>query len=327
MAERLPAKIHRGLVANPAIAGPELSSDEAYYAERTRAANTRRGYRSDLSDFASWCHHERLTPLPAKPASVSRYLIWLAGHGTKVSTMSRRLSSIAYAHRFAGVPNPIDHPRVALVWEGIRREHAEGTHRSPPLTPPVLWDVLAALPTNLAGQRDRALLLIGFVGALRRSELADLNVEHVSAHRSGRVVAIPRSKTDPYAQGQLVVLPYATHPERCPVGALEAWLDAARITEGPVLRPVHRNGTTVTPRAMGEAAINRAVQRACRRVDPSADYSAHSLRAGFATYAAERGASDRSIAHQTRHRSLASLDAYIRIEDSWVNNAATTLDL
>jgi integrase len=133
-----------------------------------------------------------------------------------------RESSIAYAHRFAGQPNPVDAPRVHAVWEGIRRERAQPVDQAPPLMPPVLWDVLAALPDDLSGVRDRALLLVGFVGAFRRSELARLERTHVAGHPKGLVITIPRSKTDPYGKGQLVVLPHSSRPERCPVVSLEA---------------------------------------------------------------------------------------------------------
>jgi integrase len=144
--------------------------------------------------------------------------------------------------------------------------------------PPVLWDVLAALPNDLSGVRDRALLLVGFVGAFRRSELAVLERPHVADHPRGLVITIPRSKTDPYGQGQLIVLPHSSRPERCPVLSLQAWLEAAGIAEQweefeeeddvanlHVFRPVHRNGATVAQRGMSEAAINNAVQRACVR--------------------------------------------------------------
>ncbi len=253
--------------------------------------------------------------------------------------MSRRLSSIAYAHRFAALPNPVDSPRMHAVWEGIRRERAQPVDQAPPLMPPVLWDVLAALPDDLSGIRDRALLLVGFVGAFRRSELASLQRAHVADHPKGLVITIPRSKTDPYGKGQLVVLPHASRPERCPVASLYTWLEAVGVAGEldqaeedlavPVFRPVHRNGTTVAARAMSKAAINDAVQRACvRALGPAGSaYSAHSLRAGFATFASQRGASDRAIAHQTRHRSLASLDQYIRMESTWSDNATTALDL
>ncbi len=239
--------------------------------------------------------------------------------------MSRRLSSIAYAHRFGGYPNPVDTPRVHAVWEGIRRERAQPVDQAPALMPPVLWEVLEAMPDDMSGVRDRALVLVGFVAALRRSELSALRAEHVGEHPKGLVVAIPKSKTDPYGEGQLVVLPYSSRHERCPVTALRDWLAAARIEEDFVFRRIHRNATTVLPLrvrtlgdgttvsgpGMSEAAVNDAVQRACVRalgIEKGKTYSAHSLRAGFATYASQRGASDRAIAHQTRHRSLASLN-------------------
>jgi site-specific recombinase XerD len=343
--EVLPVGFERALASTPEPEGDEpLTEEERWFAERARSANTRRAYRSDLADFAGWCEQAKRSALPASPATLSAYLTYLAGHGAKVPTMSRRLSSIAYAHRFASQPNPVDSPRVHVVWEGIRREQAQPVDQAPPLMPPVLWEVLDALPEDRSGVRDRALLLVGFVGAFRRSELAAMQRSHIGAHPKGLVVTIPRSKTDPYGKGQLVVLPHSSRPERCPVTSLLAWLESAGIADEPeaveeqgregdppalVFRPVHRNGKTVAPRGMSEAAINDAVQRACvRAVIPQArSYSAHSLRAGFATYAAQRGASDRAIAHQTRHRSLASLDQYIRMESAWADNAATALDL
>ncbi len=344
--EVLPVGFARALEAEPAHGDEEspLSDDEIYFAERARAANTRRAYRSDLADFARWCSDEGRSAMPAAAATVSGYLTHLARHGAKVPTMSRRLSSIAYAHRFGNHPNPVDTPRVHAVWEGIRREEAQPVDQAPALMPPVLWEVLEGLPADVAGKRDRALLLVGFVAALRRSELAALRVQHVGEHPKGLVVAIPRSKTDPYGEGQLVVLPYSSRPERCPVTALRDWLGAAGIREDFVFRRVHRNGTSVQPlrnrvladgsrvvvAGMSEAAINHAVQRACIRAlgqKEGVPYSAHSLRAGFATYASQRGASDRAIAHQTRHRSLASLNQYIRLDSAWADNAATALDL
>jgi len=337
----LPAELERAVSDDEyrLLEGQALSAEELYFSERARAENTRRAYRSDLADFAGWCAVEARVPLPAEAATVSAYLVYLAGHGAKVPTMSRRLSSIAYAHRFAGVTNPVESPRVQAVWEGIRRERAQPTDQAPALMPPVLWDVLSALPNDVSGVRDRAVLLVGFVGAFRRSELAAMEVDHMAPHPKGLVISIPRSKTDPYGKGQLVVLPYSSRPERCPVISLRPWLDAAGVgrlgtdedsgSGGHVFRPVHRNGTTVASRGMSEAAINDAVQRACRRAlgTDGLAYSAHSLRAGFATYASQRGAPDRAIAHQTRHRSLASLDQYIRMESVWVDNAATALDL
>ena len=228
--EVLPTDFERALASE---AGEEddgaLTEEERWFAERARAANTRRAYRADLADFVGWCEREGRSALPANPATLSAYLTYLARHGAKVATMSRRLSSIAYAHRFAGQRNPVDSPRVHAVWEGIRRERAQPADQAPPLMPPVLWDVLAALPNDVSGTRDRALLLVGFVGAFRRSELAFIQRPHVAPHPRGLVISIPKSKTDPYGKGQLVVLPHSSRPEHCPVSSMQAWIEAAGI--------------------------------------------------------------------------------------------------
>lgn len=316
-----------------------LSDAEAIYVEAARAANTLRGYRSDWAEWTSWCAREGYEPLPADPVAVARYLTFLAGHGAKVGTMSRRLSALRFAHQLHGLPSPAAAARVVAVWEGIRRTHGEPADQAEPLQPPELFTVVDACPTtkvwrtrgrppepSLAGARDRVLLLDGFVGAFRRSELAAWDVEHISDLPNGLVVALPRSKTNQTGEvAELVVIPRAADPARCPVRALDHWLDLAGITEGPVLRKVTRSNRAAATR-MHPESLNTLVQAAIARagIDPG-PYSAHSLRAGFITYTHLRGASDRAVAHQTRHRSLASLGPYIRIHDAWIDNAATQL--
>lgn len=316
-----------------------LTEDEAGYVEAARAPNTLRGYRSDWSEFTAWCTRHRLEPLPAGAATISAYLTELARAGAKVGTMSRRLSAIRFAHQLRDLPDPTTGARVVAVWEGIRRTHGAPPDQAAPLMPPQLLDVLDACPTtrtwktrpaqpDLAGLRDRALLLVGFFAALRRSELAALTVDQLAEHAHGLVLALPRSKTNQYGlDTELVVLPRAGHPARCPVTALGTWLDAAAITDGAVLRPISK-GNRALPRHLHPESINDLVQAAVHRADPDATgYSAHSLRAGFVTYAHLRGASDRAIAHQTRHRSLATIGTYVRIEEAWTDNAATQLGL
>lgn len=316
-----------------------LTEDEASYVEAARAPNTLRGYRSDWSEFTAWCTRHRLEPLPAGAATISGYLTELARAGAKVGTMSRRLSAIRFAHQLRDLPDPTTGARVVAVWEGIRRTHGAPPDQAAPLMPPQLLDILNACPTtrtwktrpaepDLAGLRDRALLLVGFFAALRRSELAALTVDQFGEHPKGLVLALPRSKTNQHGiEAELVVLPRAGHPARCPVTALTTWLRAAAITDGAVLRPISK-GNRALRRRLHPESINDLVQAAVHRVDPDATgYSAHSLRAGFVTFAHLRGVSDRAIAHQTQHRSLATVGTYVRIEEAWADNAATQLGL
>lgn len=241
--------------------------------------------------------------------------------------MSRRLSAIRFVHQLQNQPDPTRNARVIAVWEGIRRTHSAPPDQAAPLMPPDLFDVLGACPhtrswrsrgrpaePDLAGARDRALLLVGFVAALRRSELAALTVDQVAEHANGLVLTLPRSKTNQTGEHvELVVLHRAAHPDRCPATALQRWRNLAGITDGPLLRPVGKNNQAA-PRPLNPESVNTLVQQAVARagLDPTR-YSAHSLRAGFVTYAHLRGASDRAIADQTRHRSLATLGGYVRI--------------
>ena len=318
-----------------------LSEEEAGYVAAARAENTLRGYRSDWAEWSAWALRDGSVELRADPASISRYLAFLAGHGARVGTMARRLSAIRFAHRLRDLPDPTDHARVVAVWEGIRRTHGAPPEQAKPLGPPDLWEVLDVCPIerrwksagrpsepDFAGLRDRALLLIGFVGALRRSELVGLDVDDVVAHPNGVVLSIGRSKTNQLGvEPELVVLPRVERAAHCPVRALQAWSEACGATPGPLLRPVSR-GNRIVGRRLNAGSANMLVQRAVARggLDPEG-YSAHSLRAGFVTYAHRLGISDRAIARQTRHRSLASVGTYIRLDDAWEDNAATQLHL
>ena len=215
------------------------------------------------------------------------------------------------------LPDPIIGARVLAVWEGIRRTHITAATQALPLMPPQLYDVLDACPVtqtwttpgrdpepDLAGLRDRALLLVGFVTALRRSELAALDVDHLAQHPRGLVLSIARSKTNQTgAQPELVVIPHSGHPRRCPVTALCTWLDAADITSRPVFRPVSK-GNRAVDRRLHPESVNTLMRNVIQRAgtEPTR-YSAHSLSAGIVTHAHLRGATDRAIARQTRHRS------------------------
>lgn len=330
--------------ASAAVDAP-LSPDEAAYVAAARAHNTRRGYRSVWTAFTAFCASHDLTPLPAAPATVSAYLVALAQAGAKVRTIAKHLSGIRAAHRAADLPDPAVTARVTAVWEGIRRSHGAPPDQAAPLMPPLLDQAVAACPAtriwknrpeepSLAGARDRALLLLGFWGALRRAELAGLTVEQLGPERElrsgrrGRVLTLHRSKTNQTGdQGELIGLPRAEHPNHCPLTALETWLDLAAVTTGPILRKVS-TGNRVLDQPLHPESINNLVQAATARAGlPGGPYSAHSLRAGFVTYAHLRGATDRAIAHQTRHRSMDTITTYIRVDDVFTDNAVLQIGL
>ena len=267
----------------------QLLQEAATFAQQERAENTRRGYASDMTDFSSWCSHMGLTPLPASPTTVAAYLAAMARAGAAPDTMSRRLSSIRHYHLTASAEDPTADPGVRYVLTGIRKQLGRPPEHATPLMPPLLFDVLAHSPTthlragkpepSLSGARDRALIMVGFVGALRRSEISAIEVEHFRPHPNGLVLEIPHSKTNQDGRHpELVVLPRSRVPDHCPVTLLQRWLDTSGITNGPVFRAVSRgNRTHSTDRPLTAGRINQIVQDAVRRagVDPeAADFSA-----------------------------------------------------
>jgi integrase len=176
--------------------------------------------------------------------------------------------------------------------------------------------------------RDRAILLLGFAGAFRRSELVSLDLSDLQEHADGILVTLRRSKTDQAGEGDTKAIPFGSDAETCPVRAVRAWITTAAITDGPLLRPVDRHGNVGASRLSGKAvalAVKRAADRA--GLDPTS-YAGHSLRAGFVTTAAANGATERAISRQTGHApGSAVLRAYVRHASAFTDNAASTLGL
>jgi site-specific recombinase XerD len=298
-----------------------LGARAAEYVAAAKAANTLRAYRSDWREFSAWSAWRGFEALPATPETLALYLTDLAGVA-KTSTISRRLAAIAEGHRTAGYSSPAEDPTVKAVWAGIRRVHGTAPDGAAPLTIGLLRRVVDALAHDVAGHRDRALLVIGFAGALRRSELVALDVTDVDERHEGLVIRVRRSKTDQEGAGRQVGLPYGSNPGTCPVRCLRTWVDVAGISSGPLFRPITRYGKVGLGR-LSAAPANRIVQRAVLRagLDPR-PYSAHSLRSGLATSAAEAGVSERAIMAQTGHRSLTVARGYIRSGSLFRENAA-----
>jgi len=296
------------------------------YIRSARARNTQRAYRSDWSAFCSWCDSRALPSRPAQPETVALYLADQA-KTLSVATLERRLSAIAQAHRSARLDSPTRSGLVRDVLAGIRRRHRTEQVGAAPLLLEDLRIMLGAIPDDQAGLRDRALLLVGFAGAFRRSELVALDVVDLEFRRAGLVVHLRRSKTDQGGAGQQKGIPHGAHPETCPVRALRAWLQAAGIQEGPVFRRVHRGGRVGTAR-LCDRAVAQIIQRraSAAGLDPER-LSGHSLRAGLATQAAADGVEEREIMAQTGHRSVQMVRRYIRDGQLFRGNAAGRVGL
>jgi integrase len=344
--------------------------------EAATTPRTRRAYESDFTHFATWAHAHRLEALPALPQTVALY-ISAYQHDLRPASLLRRLSAIAVKHRAAGHPTPTTHELVRRAVAGLRRTHGVRpagkaalvtaqlsiicTHLQARTRPPAVAGLPArqaarlrhtAAAAALRARRDRALLLLGYAAALRRSELVALNVGDLTDDRHGLSVFIKRSKTDQEGLGDIVGVahghPLDTCGPTCPISAWREWRDAMADAVGigpdelspdsPAFRPITRHGTLGTPtdadpnaRLTGQS-VALAVKAAVTLLGddtrfPAARYAGHSLRAGFATQAAAAGVPLDRIMRQTRHHSVAIALRYIREADVWTNNASAALGL
>lgn len=306
---------------------PTLRDRVRGYLESSRARSTIRTYRSDWRQFEAWCEVRSVSSLPATSETVAAYLADRAG-SLKMATLGHHLAAINKAHLAAKFPSPIrDSVLVSETAKGIRRVHGVAQVQKAPVLTEDLRMMLRMTPATLLGARDRALLLIGFAGAFRRSELVSLDVADLAFTPEGLLLTLRRSKTDQEAAGRQIAIPFGSHAQTCPVRALRAWLDAAAITEGPVFRPVDRHGNVRPMRLSGHAVAN-VVKRCVAPVGLNvADFSGHSLRAGFVTSAARAGEPERRIMRQTGHKSIEMVLRYVRQANAFTDNAALSLGL
>jgi integrase len=211
--------------------------------------------------------------------------------------------------------------------KGIRRTLGTAPQQKAPTLTADIRAMVDATDSGLIGVRDRALILLGFAGAFRRSELVSLDLTDLEFGRDGLTVNLRRSKTDQEGQGRKVGIPYGSNPETCPVRTVQAWIEQAGITDGAAFRSVNRHGHVQPGRLLG-ADVARIVKKLAESavLDP-AKYAGHSLRAGHATAAAIAGASERSIMNQTGHRSVQMVRRYIRDGNLFRENSAGKLGL
>jgi integrase len=293
-----------------------------------RAGSTLRAYAHDWQQFRAWCEANGFVSLPATPQTVILYSTDLAKNQQKKwNTLSRRLAAISQLHSQAGFESPTRAWAVKQFLQGLRRELGVAPIRKKPVLVADLQEILKQIPDSLLGKRDRALLLLGFTGAFRRSELIGLDVEDLEPTRDGMVVHVRRSKTDQDGEGRKLGIPRGAGEATCPIRALTEWSTAAQIGAGALFRSVNRHGQVLGQRLSGEG-VAMVVKRYVKKLgfDP-AQFAGHSLRAGLATSAAAAGKSERAIMNQTGHRSVATLRRYIRDGNLFRENAAGGIGL
>jgi integrase len=311
------------------------NSDIRHYLENALSNNTRRAYRTDLEHYIAWG-----AVIPSSPEMVAEYL---TAHASTLSiaTLQRRLVSIAKAHTMRGLADPTKNELVKLTLRGIRRIHGKPQSQVAALLRDDLILMLSCVPDTVKGKRDRALLLLGFCGALRRSELAAVRVEDLEFTAQGIILTLPRSKTDQTGQGRKIGIPKG-RGRICPVQSITDWLVHLSALNGQKMhlsaldeqelhlsannraafRAIDKGGV-ISATALSSRAIADIIKHYAAKAGLDADrYSGHSLRSGLATSAAQHGISSWVIRKQTGHKSETMLARYIRDGDLFTNNAA-----
>lgn len=303
----------------------DLGERATDFARASRSVATLRAYRADWSDFSAWCESVGRERLPTEPETVGLYLAARARE-LKVATLRRRVASIAVANKLVGGRLDTRHPAIADVLAGIRRELGARASPKNAISVDELRAMLRKLPDTVSGIRDRAILLIGFAGAFRRSELTALDLVDLNVNSRGVAITVRRSKTDQQGHGQTIGIP-RSRKATCPVAALEAWLVRGNITAGPVFRPISRHGH-VSPLRLSDEALAGVLKLAAERIglDP-AKYAGHSLRRGFMTAASAAGADLAQIMKQSRHRSTSVAMTYIDEGRIFSNPASRAIGL
>lgn len=289
-----------------------LSNLVKTYAAAAQSESTRQSYAQDIKHFKAWGGK-----VPATERMVAEYIAAYGGE-LKIATLEHRLIAIHREHQDRGLESPVKKQLVKQTMEGIRRSFGVAPRRVRALGKDTLIEVLVSVATQrpLKAARDKSMLLLGWAAALRRSELAALTVEDLTAYGHGVELLIRKSKTDQRGEGQTVFVPMAKSEDHCPVMALKAWLELAGITTGPLFRQVSRHDHLVGTSGLTPQAVAQVVQAAVRTAkgpEVARTVAGHSLRAGYVSTGVEMGIPVTEIMRVTRHKSVAVLlNVYVR---------------
>ncbi|MCX6343468.1 MAG: site-specific integrase [Armatimonadetes bacterium] len=304
----------------------QLSISAEDYVQESKAERTRAAYQRDWRLFAEWCVVHGYEALPASPETVALYLTDMAA-ALKPITLGRRLASISVMHQNEQHDSPTGNIVVRNTLTGIKRHYGTAQTRKAPIRAPQLRRAVDAMPDDTRGLRDKAILLVGYIGALRRSEVVAIDVEDIVFVDQGMKLTVRRSKTDQQGRGVAMGIGYGEQASTCPVRALRAWIEAAGITSGPVFRPVNRAGI-VKPTRLDDKEVALIIKDIADKIGINPDtVSGHSLRAGFITDQYSVGTAEAVIMDRSRHKSHAVMSNYRREASLFAFNYAAKVSL
>lgn len=284
------------------------------------AVNTQRAYRADIKLFEAWCLQYEQIALPVSVVTLAMYMTFLA-ETSKWASLNRKLAAIRKYHLLAGLELPTKNADFKLVMEGIKRTIGIRQKQAPAFKLAFFKQQVKLMNcSTLTGLRNKAIVLLGFTGAFRRSELARIQLDNLLFSEDGIVVTLPNSKTNQYGEAEEKAIFYSPDPQLCPVRTLENWIKTAKLTDSLFVRI--RKGDKLTNEQLSDKSINDIFQAYFGK-----KYSAHSLRASFITIAKINGADDSEIMRQTKHKTPQMIQRYTRIDDIKIHNAGLKLGL
>ncbi len=290
----------------------------------SKASNTLRAYKSDFKDFGSFCARHGLSSLPTEPKIVSLYLTHLSKN-SKISTLRRRLVSISMVHKLKGHYLDTKHPIIIENLMGIKRVKGIIQRGKKPILINHLKSIINVINEQKIGEimkfRDKSIILIGFGGGFRRSEIISIDHEDLEFVQEGLKINLKKSKTDQFGEGMTKGLPYLSNNFYCPVVTLKKYLEISKINTGPIFRRFSK-GSILTDKRLTDQSVVLLMKKYLNLAGiENKNFAGHSLRAGFATVTAGSGADERSIMAMTGHKSIQMVRRYIREANIFKNNA------
>jgi len=308
----------------------KLHEDTLRNLKSSKANNTLRAYKSDFKDFGFFCAKHGFKSMPTDPKIVSLYLTYLSKN-SKVSTLRRRIVSIGIVHKLKGHYLDAKHPVIIENLMGIKRQKGSAQIGKKPILISHLKSIINVINEQKIDEvkkhRDKTIILVGFGGGFRRTELISIDYDDVEFVPEGVKIIIRRSKTDQFGEGMVKGLPYFEKEKYCPVINLKNWLKVSKIKSGPIFRRFVK-GSKLTDYRLTDQSVVLIIKEYLNLAGiENKNFSGHSLRSGFATVAAESGADERSIMAMTGHKTSQMVRRYIREANIFKNNALNKIKI